>query len=179
MSTQMQAKDADGSEGSWARLASRAIRVALTRQDVSYAQLAAELNRMGISESARSVEGKVQRGTFRFTFFLQALAAARVDCPEAWAQRWAAAGTWEDRASSLLGYLMSQQPWLDWRLLAQRLSEIGIEVQPENLRVQGEEGTFSAALFLQCATVCRFEDVRSFLDFSSLNVAALAGRAGS
>ncbi|KAK43911.1 DUF6471 domain-containing protein [Burkholderia cenocepacia] len=175
----MQAKDADGPETAWARLASRAIRVALTRQDVSYAQLAAELNRMGVTESARSVEGKVQRGTFRFTFFLQALVAARVDCTEAWSQRLEAAGTWEVRACSLLSYLMSQQPWLDWRLLARRLSEIGIEIQPENLRIQGEEGIFSAALFFQCATVCRFEDVRSFLDFSSLNVAALAGRAGS
>ncbi|WP_321795274.1 DUF6471 domain-containing protein [Caballeronia sp. J97] len=177
MSTQMQAKDADGSEGAWARLASRAIRVALTRQDVSYAQLASELNRMGVPESARSVEGKVQRGTFRFTFFVQALAAARVDCPDAWSQSLAGAGTWEERASNLLSHLMSQQPWLDWRLLAQRLSEIGIEIQPDNLKAQGEEGTFSAALFFQCATVCRFGGVRSFLDFSSLNSAAFAGRA--
>ena len=176
MSTQIQGKVVESVDATWARLVSRAIRVALTRQDVSYAQLAAELTRLGVSESARSVEGKVQRGTFRFSFFLQALSASGADCPAAWSRGLATRGAWEARAAEVLKDSLAQQPWLNWRQLSLRLCEIGIEVQPDVLGTQAVDGTFSAALFFQCAAVCRFEGIQLFLDISSLHSAALAGQ---
>jgi hypothetical protein len=175
----MQGKVLEDIEATWAKLVSRAIRVALTRQDVSYAQLASELKRLGVSESARSVEGKVQRGTFRFSFFLQALTASRADCPPGWSRILHGPGSWEERAAAVFADALALQPWLDWAQLAQRLSEIGIEVQPNPLAAQAAEGVFSAALFFQCATVCRFEGIQLFVDASSLNSAALAGKAAS
>lgn len=176
MQTQMQRKFVESVDAAWAKLVSRAVRVALTRQDVSYAQLAAELTRLGVPESARSVEGKVQRGTFRFSFFLQALSASGADCPAAWSRVLATKGTWEEYATAVFKDTLALQPWLNWRQLAQRLAEIGVEVQPDTLGAQVADGTFSAALFFQCAAVCRFEGIQLFLDVSSLNSAALAGK---
>jgi hypothetical protein len=82
---------------------------------------------------------------------------------------------WEDRAAAILRGELSLQPWLDWVKLSKRLEEIGIFVKPETLRVQIEDGSFSTALFLQCATVCRFAGIHLFLDQFDLNEAALAG----
>ncbi|MFM0499048.1 DUF6471 domain-containing protein [Paraburkholderia caffeinilytica] len=172
----MQGKLVESVDATWAQLVSRAVRVALTRQDVSYAQLAAELTRLGVPESARSVEGKVQRGTFRFVFFLQALTASGADCPVAWARVMARRGTWEERATAVFQDALALQPWLSWRQLAHRLAEIGVEVQPEVVEGHVADGTFSAAFFFQCAAVCRFEGIHLFLDTSSLNSAALAGK---
>ncbi|EKS70381.1 hypothetical protein BURK_019955 [Burkholderia sp. SJ98] len=163
-------------DAAWAKLVSRAVRVALARQDVSYAQLAVELTRMGVTESARSVEGKIQRGTFRFAFFLQALSASRVDVPPSWASVLQDEGTWEAYACSIMKDALAQQPWLDWQQLARRLGEIGVDVQPDVLCAQVEDGSFPATLFFQCAAVCRFEGVHLFLDVSALNGAALAGK---
>lgn len=172
----MQEKVEQGVDAAWARLASRAVRVALARQDMSYVQLATELTRTGVRESARSVEGKVQRGTFRFSFFLQTMLASRADWPAAWSSALTMPGTWEQRASAVFKEALAQQPWLGWRQLAQRLTEIGIEVDPEVLGAQIDDGTFSAALFLQCAAVCRFEGINLYLDISSVNRAALVGK---
>jgi hypothetical protein len=163
----------------WAKLVSRAVRVALARRDMSYAQLAAELAHLGISESARSVEGKVQRGTFRFTFFLQALTASHVDCPSGWLDIMEAPGTWEERASAILRVALAPQPWLSWPQLAQRLAEIGITLDSDVLATQAKDGSFSAALFFQCAAVCQFQGVQLFLDLSSLRNAAVAGKPAS
>jgi hypothetical protein len=176
MQAQMQAKIVESVDATWAKLVSRAVRVALTRQDVSYAQLATELTRLGVPESARSVEGKVQRGTFRFSFFLQALSASRADCPAPWSRILATPGSWEAHAAAVFKECLAQQPWLNWDQLAQRLAEIGIDVQADVLGAQATEGIFSASLFFQCATVCRFEGIQLFLDVSSLNGAALAGK---
>jgi len=172
----MQEKVGQNVDARWAKLASRAVRVALARQDVSYVQLANELTRLGVRESARSVEGKVQRGTFRFSFFLQALVASRADSPAAWSRVLKERGTWESRATAVIKHALAEQAWLDWQQLAQRLAEIGVEMQPEALSAQVDDGTFSAALFFQCAAVCRFAGTNLFLDVSSLNTAALAGK---
>ncbi|WP_321854675.1 DUF6471 domain-containing protein [Paraburkholderia tropica] len=173
----LQAKFEDSPEAAWSKLASRAVRVILARRDMSYAALAKEFMELGITESARSVEGKVQRGTFRFSFFLQALAASQADCPTQWQQALLAELTWEERASSILCSEIAQLPWLDWQLLSSRLAEIGIAMPAATLGEQVLSGTFSAALFLQCATVCRFPALTGFIDTSSLNDTVLAGSA--
>jgi hypothetical protein len=175
MATQLQEKIGDSVDAAWASLASRAIRVALTRRDISYAQLADELHCLGLSESARSVEGKIQRGTFRFTFFLQALAASHAAYPEHWPTAFRDGSSWESKAAGLMNSELSLHPWLDWMKLSNRLREIGVNLSPDALAAQIGDGTFTAALFFQCATVCRFEGIGLFLDASDLRGAALVG----
>ncbi|WP_434113364.1 DUF6471 domain-containing protein [Paraburkholderia caffeinilytica] len=175
MAAQFQGKISDSIDVAWARLASRAVRVALTRRDVSYAQLADELTKLGLSESARSVEGKVQRGTFRFTFFLQALMASHGEYPEHWSRALSDESPWEVRAAALMKGELALHPWLDWGKLSRRLGEIGVNLPPEALATQIDDGMFSAALFFQCAAVCRFNGTQLFLDASDLNEAALVG----
>lgn len=175
MPEQKQGGQRESFDTAWARLASRAIRVALTRRDVSYAQLASELVGLGVSESARSVEGKVQRGTFRFAFFLQTLSASRAEQPLIWLHAFGRDASWEQRASAVMRAELQLQPWLDWTKLARRLEEIGVSVSPDALRDQVDQGTFTAALFFQCGAVCRFESLQPFIDLSALNEAALLG----
>lgn len=175
MTTRNQVKVSEHVDSAWEQLASRAVRVVLTRRDVSYAQLAQGLAELGISESDRSIEGKVRRGTFRFTFFLQILTVSRSAVPEQWAGPLGRGLTWEARAASLLADELSAQPWLDWSNLSSRLGEIGVYIQPEALRAQVEDGSFAAALFFQCATVCRFPGMQLFLDQFDVNEAALIG----
>lgn len=162
-------------ENCWAKLASRAARGMLARQDMSYAELTGELAIIGVPESPRAVEAKIIRGTFRFTFFLQALVASRADCPYQWAGSLFAEEPWQARTARVFGAEMAGQPWLSWRMLSSRLKEIGVTVEHDSLQAQLDSGSFSMTLFLQCATVCRFDSVYRFLDASSLNRAAVAG----
>ncbi|WMY11754.1 DUF6471 domain-containing protein [Paraburkholderia phenoliruptrix] len=159
----------------WSRLVSRATRVALMRQDTGYAQLAEALKELGVSESPRSIEGKIQRGTFRFSFFLQAAVAANTDIPRVWKDALHSAESWERRAAAVLEAELAQQPWVRYDRLAARLDEIGIVIPAAALEAQICDGSFPASLFFQCATVCRFESVERFVDSSSLQEAALRG----
>ncbi|WP_233832846.1 DUF6471 domain-containing protein [Paraburkholderia sp. ZP32-5] len=165
----------DEQESVWSGLVSRGIRATLARQDMSYADLAAALADMGVPDTFRGVQAKSQRGTCRFTFFLQVVLASRTDYPAAWEKALTATQSWEQRASAVLQSELSLQPWLTWAGLAARLSEIGVVVTSKDLESQAKSGTFPAALFLQCATVCRFEGIGRFVDVSSLNGAAVDG----
>ncbi len=145
------------------------------RQDISYAQLAQALETMGIAESARSIEGKIQRGTFRFSFFLQAAVAANTDIPLGWSDALKISESWDGRAAAVFEAELAQQPWITWSRLSVRLQEIGVVMGSGVLEPQIRNGSFPASLFFQCATVCRFESVYRFVDPSSLRHAALLG----
>lgn len=165
----------EGNDTVWSSLATRAIRVLLARKEVSYARLAAELSRLGQTETARSAEGKVQRGTFRFSFFLQSLAAVGTDSPPHWGEALSADGDWSHRASLLMLSEFKDRPWLTWSELSRRLQSIGEEVSAESLMEQVAGGDFPATLFLQCAVVCGFDGLELFLDRSDLLQAARRG----
>ena len=169
--TQMQ-----GNSDAWTRLASRAMRVVMARKDSSYASLAAELLRLGVHESARSVEGKIQRGSFRFSFFLQSLVAVGAEYPEQWSSALAQESTWEARSTAVFRAELTLQPWIDWLELSHRLGLIGVGLSAESLETQVQDGTPSAALFFQCATVCRFDGLERFLDRADLTDAAYRAR---
>jgi hypothetical protein len=165
----------EGNDTVWSSLATRAVRVLLARKEVSYSRLAAELSRLGQAESARSVEGKVQRGAFRFSFFLQSLVATGADCPPHWVDCLSASGDWSRRASLLMLKEIQLRPWLSWSELSRRLGTIGEQISPESLAAQVNSGAFSAVLFLQCAVVCAFDGLELFLDHSDLVSAARCG----
>jgi hypothetical protein len=149
----------------------------MARKEVSYARLAGELTRLGQEESARSAEGKVKRGTFQFSFFLQSLVAVGADCPHHWTDILAAPDVWEGRAASLMQKELRARPWLTWPELSRRLESIGEQISPKTLSTQIESGNFPATLFLQCAVVCAFDGLELFIDRSDLRDAARRGMA--
>jgi hypothetical protein len=173
MSAKMQGEETQIVDSAWAHLASRALRAALIQKGVSYADLARRLVEDGIQESERSIEGKVHRGTFRFTFFLQALSAAGSALPGTWLFPQQIEESWEARATRVLRADLSAQPWLDTDMLSRRLEEIGVRVDAESLESQIADGTFSAPLYFQCAAVCRFDALWLYLDISAVNEVAL------
>jgi Domain of unknown function (DUF6471) len=162
----------EGNDTVWSSLATRAIRVLMARKEVSYARLAGELTRLGQEESARSAEGKVKRGSFQFSFFLQSLVAVGADCPHHWTDVLSASDDWDRRASRLLLKELNARPWLTWLELSRRLETIGERISPNTLSTQIEEGNFPATLFLQCAVVCAFDGLELFIDRSDLRDAA-------
>jgi hypothetical protein len=169
----MQGEETQAVDSAWAHLASRALRAALIQKGVSYADLSRTLSESGIQESARSIEGKVHRGTFKFTFFLQALSAAGSAFPQTWLYPRQGEGSWEARATEIFKADLSAQPWLHIDMLSRRLEEVGVHVESDLLESQIKDGTFSAALYFQCATVCRFDALWLYLDIAAVNEVAL------
>ncbi|CAL8477053.1 DUF6471 domain-containing protein [Caballeronia sp. S22] len=169
----MQVDEAQNVDSAWAHLASRALRAALIQKGVSYEELARRLVERGVQESERSIEGKVHRGTFKFAFFLQALSAAGSALPGTWLCMQPVDGSLEASAAAAFKADLATQPWLDSNLLSKRLEELGVHVEADSLDTQIEEGTFSAALFFQCATVCRFDALWLYLDVATVNDVAM------
>lgn len=169
----MQGGEAHSIDSAWAHLASRALRAALVQKAVSYEELAHRLVASGVQESARSIEGKVHRGTFKFAFFLQVLSAAGSALPGTWLYSQPIEESWEARATRVFRADLSTQPWLDTDMLSGRLEELGVQVEAESLENQIEDGTFSAALYFQSAAVCRFDSLWLYLDISTVNEVAL------
>ncbi|BCQ28238.1 hypothetical protein NK8_64270 (plasmid) [Caballeronia sp. NK8] len=162
----------EGNESIWSDLASRALRVLLARKKASYAHLAAELGRLGVEETERGVEGKTQRGTYRFLYFLQSLEALNADYPPHWKDVMRSNRSWEQKASGILGEEIASRPWLTKSEISRRLRTIGEEMTPRNFSAHLRSGNFPATLFLQCAVVCSFEGLDKFVDFSDLRAAA-------
>jgi len=165
----------EGNDTVWTSLATRAIRVLMARKEVSYARLAGELTRLGQEESARSAEGKIKRGTFQFSFFLQSIVAVGADCPHNWTNVLSTSEDWNSRAARLMQNELDARPWLTWSELARRLETIGERISPKTLSTQIEGGSFSATLFLQCAVVGAFDGLELFVDRSDLADAARSG----
>lgn len=59
----------------WPDAASRLLKAELARAGLTFAQLAARLQRMGVRETESSVKNKLFRGSFSAVFLMQCLAA--------------------------------------------------------------------------------------------------------
>lgn len=55
----------------WNKLASGILKAELKRRDISYEQLVAMLDKIGVKETLASILNKMSRGSFQFSFFLQ------------------------------------------------------------------------------------------------------------
>jgi hypothetical protein len=168
-------KTYEAMQTTWFELASRATRVLIAKRGMQYRDVASALTEIGVDESSRSVEGKIHRGTFAFTFFLQLLVATKSHCPFSWRDSLAVEHSWEQRASSIILGDMVEQRWLTYDILSRNLRDIGVVVPAATLHAKFRNGTLSTALFLQYATVRRLEFVHSFLDWSELNETAAQG----
>ncbi len=73
------------SDAEWTVRAKNLLKSELKRRGFSYAELSAELARLGIAESETNIANKLSRGTFSATFLLQclkAIGANRIDISE-------------------------------------------------------------------------------------------------
>lgn len=59
----------------WNIEAKRVLRTELVRRGITYRVLSEMLEKIGVIETERSIQGKIARGTFSFTFFLQCMKA--------------------------------------------------------------------------------------------------------
>ena len=59
----------------WNKIASGIIKAELKRRDISYEQLVAMLEKIGVQETHASILNKMSRGSFQFAFFLQCAVA--------------------------------------------------------------------------------------------------------
>ncbi len=55
----------------WEQYACNTLKAELARAGVSYGELAARLEEIGIQESYKGIAAKINRGTFSFAFFAQ------------------------------------------------------------------------------------------------------------
>ncbi len=62
-------------DAGWNKLAANIVKAELKRRNISYAQLATNLEGLGIHETHASILNKMSRGTFQFVFFLQCATA--------------------------------------------------------------------------------------------------------
>jgi hypothetical protein len=157
----------------WTKLASRVMRGVLARKGISYAALASLLKEHGIEETAtaRSVEGKIQRGAFKFAFFLQSLSVIGAEYPSQWRTIVDGRGSWEQRAHRILTNEMGMRPNLAFTELAHRLNGIGVAISSQILADEVASGAYPLTLLLQCAAVLWVADLERFVDPSDLRAA--------
>lgn len=62
----------------WNKLATNLLKAELTRRGISYDMLQEKLLKIGIRETANSINVKINRGAFSFVFFLQCAKAIGV-----------------------------------------------------------------------------------------------------
>ncbi|WP_256330341.1 DUF6471 domain-containing protein [Variovorax sp. YR216] len=59
----------------WSDAASRLLKAEIVRENVTLAQLARRLGRLGVRETEASLKNKLYRGTFSMVFFMQCMRA--------------------------------------------------------------------------------------------------------
>lgn len=62
-------------EKKWQKEATNLLKAELTKRGISYDQLQEKLTKIGIRETANSINVKINRGSFSFVFFLQTMKA--------------------------------------------------------------------------------------------------------
>ncbi len=62
----------------WNKIASGILKAELKRRDISYEELVAMLEKIGVHETHASIANKMARGAFQFAFFLQCAKAVGI-----------------------------------------------------------------------------------------------------
>ncbi|AQV92571.1 hypothetical protein BJN34_01530 [Cupriavidus necator] len=147
----------------WTRLASRTARGLLARKGFNYDALAASLTGMGVQESFRGAESKIQRGAYRFTFFLQVLQAVDAEYPQQWTTFVESRESWEVIATHIFLEELKNSG-LDYKKLARRFAKCGIASDPNVLESQISSGDFQFTLILQLSLVAPIAGIERFVD---------------
>lgn len=126
----------------------------------------------GIEESVRGVEGKINRGTYKASFFLRLLVALGAEYPEHWRPILASAGDDEIHAKHVLLRELSARN-LDVELFSKKLAAVGVRMSHGVLEEQVSAGSFQFVLLLQLASVDRIRGFERFVDDCDLVEASL------
>lgn len=160
---------------SWAGLASRAIRVALAREDCSYGELIDALAKIDVHEDERPLIARVARGSIKFTLFLQIIHVTGAYPPDLWADALALKDTWQARAQAVLAAELARQPWVTHHELLRRLALVGVSTTIKTMASHLAAGDFSLTFFLQCMAVLRSQSMNAYVDSRALVSAAFQG----
>ncbi|MCZ2900945.1 DUF6471 domain-containing protein [Burkholderia thailandensis] len=158
----------------WTRLASRVIKVALARKDLSYAELASALSASGVSETEGSLLSKLFRGSPKLSLLLQIIEISGAQPPTQWSSAMELEGSWQSRAAAVLATEFATQPWVTPAELVRRLQSIGVSVSERTLVAHLTEGTASLALTLQCLATLGSRSLERYIDTEDLVAAAKA-----
>lgn len=152
----------------WNDLASRVIRVALERKNLSYAGLANTLTSIGVKETERSLISRVARGSVKLTLLLQIIHVTHALPPCLWIDAIRTAGSWEDRAQAVVSAELARKPWVTPLRLTGLLADIGTTISEKALVSQLSSGALSLSLFLQCLAVLGSTSLDRYIDFPDL-----------
>jgi len=147
----------------WTRLASRTARGLLARKGATYESLAQALCAMGIPESVRGAESKIQRGSFRFSFFIQVLKALDSEYPTQWEPYLETDDAWEIAAARIFRHELDAGG-IDIHTLAVRLSRMDISIETDALGSLVSLGEFPFSLVLQLSSVAPISQLCRFVD---------------
>jgi len=67
------------SEDNWNKQAKNILKASLKRKNLTYQNLAKELDSIGIEENQNSIATKLSRGSFSFSFFLQCMCVLKIN----------------------------------------------------------------------------------------------------
>ncbi|WP_157160288.1 DUF6471 domain-containing protein [Cupriavidus sp. BIS7] len=152
----------------WTRLASRTARGLLARKGVSYEELAKLLASVGVHESPRSAEGKVQRGGFQCQFFLQLLCALQADLPKPFQQLLDARDSWEAASTELFLRELAAHSLTFVEVSKYLAKEAGLSLDASRLEHQVMAGTYQFTLLLQLSLLTSVEGMDRFVDTSDV-----------
>ncbi|MFC4345986.1 DUF6471 domain-containing protein [Cupriavidus numazuensis] len=160
----------------WTQLAARTARGLLARKGVAYQDLATKLSNMGIPESLRSVESKIQRGSFRLDFFIATLRAVNAEYPPQWKQFVESDMPAKDAAVHILLHEIGIH---GVRIddLSIHLRRRGVSIEHHTLTTYLTDGDVPFTLLLQLALVAPLGDLCRFVDQSDIEAAAVSSNA--
>lgn len=158
-------------ESPWTRLASRTARALLTRKGATYEDAVIALKSIGVRDSAKSLELRVQRGSLKFSSFLQLLCALHADLPSEFQRVVDGMDSWESACQQLVLDLLAQNA-ISLDELALRLDGIGLHISPTQIQSLVSMGTFSLAFLLQLGYFLPIPALERYVDLSDIAKAA-------
>jgi hypothetical protein len=159
-------------ETPWTRLATRVVRVAMARKDISYSELASALSVVDPSESERAVVTRTARGTIKLSFLLQIIHLTAATPPSRWVNSMRDAIDWNDCARLVIQAELAHEPWVTTNELVRRLTGLNVHVSEKTLANHLSAGTIPLPLFLACLATIGSTSLDRYVDYEDILLAA-------
>lgn len=157
----------------WSELASRIVRVALTRKNISYIELSERLATIGVTESANALASRISRGRIKVQFFLQVLAVSGGRIPRLWIEAIPQRNMpWEEQTRLLVTAEFGRQPTVPMLSALRRAEQLGASVSAASLEAHLQSGSISLPDLLILLVVLGSPSLDLYIDFGDLADAA-------
>ena len=156
----------------WTELASRVVRVALTRKNFSYAELSTALHCIGVTESERSLASRVSRGRIKAQLLLQIFTVTHAKVSPQWQPTFATNLGWERKVQEIIKLELARHPTVTFEELAQRMVKLGAELTEKTLVSHLQLGTLSLPELLQCLVALGSSSLELYIDYDDMAAAA-------